>query len=193
MVFPEYHGDPAAGFCLVFHADVGIVPLGNLVCNEQAQSRSLWIGGSTGGVETVKHIGQLFFRNTGPGIGYSEHTGRSCAAQTKIDGAVFRGKFDGIIQQKDIVGNLLGHVKGLIPIRLTWAAAVPFGCIAGAVAMKIIITRAAGLGITTLQGLQMKLPLWPFAAALIASFFTMMLSVLGVCKTTCSSPCLTRL
>ncbi|MBQ2927469.1 MAG: ATP-binding cassette domain-containing protein [Oscillospiraceae bacterium] len=22
-MFPEYHGDPAAGFCLVFHADVG--------------------------------------------------------------------------------------------------------------------------------------------------------------------------
>ena len=60
---------------------------------------------------------------------------------------------------------------------LTWAAAVPFGCIAGAVAMKIIITRAANLGITTLQGLQMKTPLWPFAAALVASFFTMMLSV----------------
>lgn len=69
---------------------------------------------------------------------------------------------------------------------LTWAAAIPFGCIAGGVAMNIIISRAANLGITTLQGLQMKLPLWPFAAALIASFLTMMLSVLSVCKTACA-------
>ena len=40
-VFPEYHGDSAAGVDLIFHANVGIVPLDNLVCDEQAQSRSL--------------------------------------------------------------------------------------------------------------------------------------------------------
>lgn len=42
---------------------------------------------------------QFFFRNTGPGIGYSEHEGRSGAAKTQIDGAVFRRKFDSVIQQ----------------------------------------------------------------------------------------------
>ena len=52
-VFPEYHCDPAAGFYLVFHANVGIVPLGDLLCNKKTQSRSLGIGGSAGGVETV--------------------------------------------------------------------------------------------------------------------------------------------
>jgi len=120
-VFPEYHGDPTAGFGLVFHANVGVVPLGNLVCDEQAQSRALGIGGSAGGVETVKHIGQLFFRNTGSGIGNSEHTGRSSAAQVQIYGAVFRGKFDGIIQQNQHQlpdSAIAPHTTHSMPLKL---------------------------------------------------------------------------
>ena len=99
-----------------------------------------------------------------------------------------------VVEKTDLYGILRclnasgGQIRQVVIWEgiLTWAAAVPFGCIAGAVAMKIIITRAANLGITTLQGLQMKTPLWPFAAALVASFFTMMLSVLSVCKTACA-------
>ena len=69
---------------------------------------------------------------------------------------------------------------------LTWAVALPIGWLAGWLAMRTIISMAANLGVTLLDGLSMQSPAWPYAASGIASFLTMLLSMRGAIKRACA-------
>lgn len=69
---------------------------------------------------------------------------------------------------------------------ITWGIALPIGCLAAWIAMRTIITMAANLGVTMLEGLSMQSPSWPYLCAAAASFATMLLAMQGACKRACS-------